>query len=241
MKTMLYIWAILMGASTLMFGQQNVGPNIDADLSLPSNLRVYALSEFDSRDKSYIGSKFLFEQWQYGKLRLANFDQFIQDEFLVNYDLMTHSFVINRDGNLLDLPAIRVHEAVIRNPISGVEETYSVRNYENTAVLFRDVLYGEISLLSKPYLRYIKVNYNVALDAGNLRPRIELDESLYLCAHGEFFELPKKEKKLQKSLAGLPVAAKFLARQNVDLADEHEVRSALVKLNNNLENYEITN
>ena len=241
MKLRLYTLMILMGASVLSFGQQNLGPNVDADLSLPSNLRVYALSEFDSRDKSYIGSKFLFEQFQYGKLRLANFDQFIQDEYLLNYDLMTHSFVISQNGNLLDLPAIRVHEAVIRDPASGLEERYSVRNFDNTAVLFRDVLNGEISLLSKPHLRYIKKNYNVAIDAGNLRPRIELEEDLYVCQEGEFYELPKKEKKLLKSLSGLPSVAKFLVRHNVDPSDENQVRSALVKLNNNLENYEITN
>ena len=62
-----------------ILGQSNVGPNIDADLSLASNLKVYPLGSFDLRDKSFIGSSLLFEDWQIARIKLVNRDAFLSD------------------------------------------------------------------------------------------------------------------------------------------------------------------
>jgi len=221
------------------YGQSNVGSNIDADLSLLSNLKVYPLKNFDTRNRSFIGSALLFNNWQLAHIQLVKRDDYLKDLYLINYDLSDNVFIIKYNNKIFTFPINYVQNIRIDGRGNRVENYTIIRDENNLQMLFKEVVGGEIQLLSKTIIKIVRSNYNIALDAGNIRPKIVRHEKWYIAKDGKILELPKKLKHLKYNLETLSSVTNFLINQKINLKDEAELESAILNLNNKLEYYEI--
>ena len=241
MRIYFYTLLFLIQHCVAVDGQSNVGSEIDADLSLPSNLKVYPLGNFDTRDKSFIGSSLLFEDWQVAKIMPVKSDEFLDEPYKLNYDLRAKAFLIYTKGNAFSLPTIHVGQIKVYGRVNGGENYVVYRDMNNQHLLFKEIVNGEIQLLSNTSIKIIKSHYNAALDVGSIRPKIVKKEQLYIARNGHVYQLPKKRKDLGKRLDPHADIADFLKDQKIDLKDEAELKSAILKLNNKIEHYEINN
>jgi hypothetical protein len=221
-----------------LMGQSNVGSNVDSDLSNLANLKVYALSDFDNRDKSYDGSSLLFETWQAAKIQPTKRDQPIDEIYFINYDLRKKMLLVNGEHKVFTLPTLYLNNFIVFGG-SGRTEKYLIINDELGSSLYKEIVDGEVSLLMKPGIRIIQPTYNVALDTGSLRPKIVRKDHKFIKSKGKLYELPKKLKHVKKHLKKtLPGVAKFLLDQKVNLKDDVELQSAIINYNNKIEKNE---
>jgi hypothetical protein len=100
--------------------------------------------------------------------------------------------------------------------------------------MYKVLVNEPISLYSRINLKFIKANYNAALDTGNIRPKYVKEVKYFVSKNGELYELPKKRKSLKKALTGMSDVANYLDKQKIDLKDEVELISAILKLNNKI-------
>lgn len=221
-------------------GQSNVGPNIDADLSLASNLKVYPLGSFDLRDKSFVGSSLLFTEWQIARIKLIKREKFLSEYLMINYDLEGQSFIVKNEGKLFELPSEGVDQIIIQDVKKGQEEEYMIYKDQNGIYgLFGKLVDGEIQLLTRTNVKIVEPNYNIALDVGTVRPKFVQYEELFLARNGKMYKLPKKRNQIRKSLEGQSEVAHFLTEQKVNLQDKAALKAAILKLNNKIERNEI--
>lgn len=234
MRLGFYILIFLIQHCVALLGQTNVGSDIDADISLQSNLKVYPLGSFDNRDKSIIGSSLLFEGWQEAKLKPAQSDEFLKEPYILNYDLSSKEFIITKNGSLFNLSSMHISQIMInRNRIDKeIYETYT--GEDNNYTLYKIIVDGNIRLLSLSTVTIVKPYYNVALNVGDLKPKYVQKKQLYIAINGLVYKLPDKRKSLFKSLATHLEIAQFLIDNKIDLKDEAEMKAAILNLNNKI-------
>ena len=233
MKLTSFIFLFLM-ITGVVYCQNNIGVNIDSDLSV-NNIRTYSVGAFDSRDASYKGSPLMWEDWKSASILLEGNKQYSENQYQVNYDAMANLFYIKMGSSIYNMTIDKVNSIEIMNSIES-STLYKVMKDEQQKVAFYEVLYqdDEIQLLMYTDVKIGKAFYNTALDAGDVKPSLVKTNSLYISKHDRLYELPRKRKQFiarYGKYAELKEVVEFFKENRVDLKDEEEVQSALVKLN----------
>ena len=233
MKFTSFVFLFLM-INSAVHSQTNVGVNIDSDLSVNNN-RTYSVGTFDNRDASYKGSPLMWEDWKSASILLEGNNQYSKNQYQVNYDALAKLFYIKMGSSIYNMTIDKVNSIQIMNSIES-STLYKVMKDDQEKIAIYEVLYqdDENQLLMHTDVKVGKAFYNTALDAGNVKPSLVKATTLYIAKHGSLYELHRKRKQFiakYSENAELKEVVEFFKENRVDLKDEEEVQSALVKLN----------
>lgn len=231
-KTIFFTFLICNG----LFGQTNIGANIDSDLSV-ANIRAYSIGTFDNRETSYEGSPLLWKDWMYGTILLQGNKKYSDKEYRFNYNALDNVLYIRINNNIYEM---LLNKVSCLNVLTGINVTseYKVLSGKNSNVGLYEVLYSNenLELIRSTEIEMQKPYYNAALDAGDVRPSLKRTDILYISRNGELYELPKKRKKLvskYNQTREMKDIVSFFDKNRVDLKNDEEVRSALIDFNKN--------
>lgn len=214
--------------------QNNLGYNIDVDVTAITN--YYPIGTFDNRETAYKGSPLLWESFRYANILLEGNKMYSPREYHINYDIMSKRIYLRMGNDMHDLLLSKVNSLKLLTPSSDYVE-YKVIRSDNADLGLYEILYTNenLQLLKGTDAQVTKAHYNIALDAGNVRPRLKRSETLYVYKADQLFELPRKRKKLAKYKRTKEIKSiiEYLNRKRVDLKDDDAVQSALIKFYKN--------
>ena len=210
------------------FAQNNIGHGIDTDLSNVSNITgMYPIGTFDTSDKSMDGSTYLFDDLTYAYLKLKINEDFAKEPVQLNYDINTRKFVLKLKEDFYTIKCDYVSELKLVN-----SDVYSIVEVDKGQYKLAEKLVdGDVALLSIPYIKIKKANYNVALNFGSKRDKAIRKNSFFLMIGDDLIELPTKKKKLKKVLKNHPELLEFLKSQKVKLKDRTSLKTIINNYN----------
>lgn len=228
---------ILVQCCSVAISQGNIGANIDADLSQVSNIKVYALKSFDTRDKSIKGSSLLFNDWTPASIHFNRENLPDKKDFILNYDIQTNELLVRSEGQIMVIPLEIID--IIEVDVAK-DSKYEINSYVSLDIgngserIFEVLEDGEFQLLKSFSTKIIKGLYNAALDVGSVKSKIVIENEYYVYHNQTLYKLDKKKKKMESVFQKLKPLGKFYKKNSYKSKDEKKLCQDFKQINNNL-------
>lgn len=193
---MFFGFAFFLLNAFVAYPQGIVGKNIDRDISNNSYFKHYGIGTFDDRDKSAIGSPYIFDDFQDGKVKLKSEDDFYAGEYRVQYDLLNQMFYILKKSNIYGVDGSKIDEIITDHKEgSRIFKIFINEKYEPE--LLELLVDGTYQLWRGYEVDLIKPTYNAALDVGSVNPEYVREEYFKVSKDSVLTPIPTKRKQIR--------------------------------------------
>jgi hypothetical protein len=165
------------------------------DITLSDNGAVGAITAFDSRVKSLVGTVFYADDWVSGEVELYN--GLIIKNMPINYDIQNNALNLKFSEGIRLLNGESVKNFNINNDFNQIS-FINCKEFKNNKLLtsgfYKQLSIGKVVILEKVYIKTVKSNYNVALGVGDLNDKLVKEYKYFIFTANEVQKLPKSKK-----------------------------------------------
>lgn len=196
------------------------------------SMAYYGVNTFNLKDYTPEGSPYFENSWFTGEIVMH--DGKTVDEYAFKYHVVNNAIVINIDNQIYSLP-----EGVFKSFKTETITANGVKNVKSfkRAVIDKKIKYleeivssGNLSLMKQHIKKFVKSNYNAALDVGNHKDRFMNKEMLYLKINDDYIEIKGSRKKILKQIQNRKLK-KFISNNDLNIKDVKDLNFLVANFN----------
>ncbi len=190
-----------------------------------AQMSVYGINPFSTRVFATEGTPYLDDMWFTGDVKL--YDGKLLDDIPFMYDIANETLVINLEGEYYTLPnsvftqfsAMQITDKGFRN----IRNFIRIANPDNTSNYYEIIQSnGTISLALDHEAKFIKANYNTALDVGSPNDKYVKDQEHVMIINGQLIKLKGSNKKILSQIEDQNLRS-FIKENKINLKDNEQI------------------